>query len=321
MVAVVLSAVAAWATGCDKTAENTNKPVIIQSFDFVVDGEVIVPQGTLQMEPGSILTITVQFTDPDAGEEPNPGWYTFMWAAERIGGGASTFNPNEYFVVFNENPCIWTGPDVTGFYRFIVEVRDKYGTPSQESVVVEVNANKQPVITGMQVSDHNPFVNQEITITVTATDPDGNYPLEYDWQATGGYFTTEGEGEAKWLSPTAGEFQLTVMVSDQAGGNVSRVIPIVVQANHSPIIQGWDLDPGNTVSPNQVVNITLHVTDEDDDTLEYNWSADKGTFNTVNENVAVWRAPADAASCKVTCVVEDNKGGTDTADIIISVTE
>ncbi len=306
---------------CNKSAEDTNRPVIIQAFEFTVDGESTTPPGTLQIEPGSVLTIKVQYVDPDAGDDPDPNWYTFTWAVERIGVGTSVFNPNEYFIVDEENPCIWTAPDVTGFYRFIVEIRDKYATPSQESVVVEVNANKQPVITELTVSNARPFVNQIVTITVTADDPDDDFPLEYTWQATGGYFASETDGEAKWLSPASGDFTITVIVEDQEGGSVSRDVPIVVQANHDPIVQGWDLDPGDSVGMNQLVTITLTAADEDGDTLEYNWSADKGTFNSVNENVAVWRSPGDAGACKVTCVVEDNKGGSDTAEILINVVE
>jgi len=305
---------------CDKTAENTNRPVIIQGFDFTVDGTAAVPAGTLQMEPGSVLTIKVTYTDPDAGENPDQAWYSFTWAVERVGGGTGTFNPNDFFIVLNENPCIWTAPSVTGFYRFLVEVRDYYGTPSQETVVVEVNANKQPVITGLEISNNSPFVNEEITITVEANDPDGNLPIEYEWQANGGYFTSEGEGEAKWLSPAPGSFQITLIVSDQAGGNVSRIVPIIVQENHAPVVQGWDLDPGNSVTLNQLVTITIEATDDDNDPLEYNWTADKGTFNSVNQYVAVWRAPNEAISCKITCTVEDNKGASDSAEIIINVT-
>jgi hypothetical protein len=307
------------ATGCNKTAEDTNKPVIISSFDFTVDGESSTPTGTLQIEPGTILTVKVIYTDPDAGDEPDPAWYSFTWSVERIGTGTSLFNPNEYFIVSDENPCIWATPDVTGFFRFRVEVRDKYQTPSMETVVVEVNSNKQPKINSILVSDGNPFVNQQVTITVEATDPDGNLPLEYTWQANGGYFVSESDDQAVWLSPTAGAFTITVVVEDQAGGSVSRDVPINVQQNHDPVISGWDIDPDDTVAVNGVVTITLDVDDIDDDTLEYNWSADKGTFNSVNQNVAVWRAPGAAASCTITCVVEDGKGGSDTAQIIISV--
>ncbi len=304
---------------CNKTAENTNKPVIIQNFAFSVDGVSSTPAGTLQIEPGTVLNITVNFDDPDAGDEPDPAWYSFTWAVERIGGGASVFNPNEFFIVNDENPCIWGTPDVTGFFRFRVEVRDRYQTPSMEEVVVEVNSNMQPRIHGLFISDATPFVNQEVTITVDASDPDGNLPLTYTWQATGGYFTAEGDEEATWLSPTSGSFTITVIVEDQMGGNVSRNIPLNVQENHDPIISGWDLDPDNSVAINQLVTITLDVDDIDNDVLEFNWSADLGTFNTVNKNLAVWRAPGTAGTATIQCVVEDNKGGSDTAQIVINV--
>ncbi|HDS30986.1 MAG TPA: hypothetical protein ENN67_08090 [Firmicutes bacterium] len=309
------------AASCDKTAENTNKPVIIEAFKFTVNGEVTTPVGTLQIEPSSVLTITVEYTDPDAGDSPDPSWYSYTWSVERIGGNVSLFNPNEYFVVNDENPCIWIAPDVTGFFRFRIEVRDRYQTPSMQTVVIEVNANKQPQITNLNVSNATPFVNQEVTITVTASDPDGNLPLKFTWQATGGYFVSESEGKAVWVSPVSGTFTITVIVEDQAGGSTSRNIPIIVQENHDPVINGWNIDPGNSVKVNQLVTITLDAEDIDGDILEYNWSADSGTFNTVNKNVAIWRAPNEPFSCTVTCIVKDNKGGSATAEIVILVSE
>ncbi|HEX9746150.1 MAG TPA: hypothetical protein VGB30_12060 [bacterium] len=307
--------------GCNKTAQDTNKPVIIQGFSMFLDGDEVTPASTLQMEPGSTLSIRVDYTDPDAGEDPDPNWYSFTWAVERVGGGVSEFNPNSYFIVMEENPCIWTAPDVTGYYRFIVEVRDRYYSPSQETVVVEVNTNKQPVINSVEIVDvpPAPFVNQEVKFIVTASDPDGNLPLEYQWKATGGYFTSESEGEATWLSPVSGAFTVTVIVSDQASGVVSREIPIVVQDNHAPVINGWDIDPGTSVSAGQNVTITLDVTDADNDQLEYNWSADAGSFSNVNQHVAVWSAPGSAVNATINVTVEDNKGGEDSAEIVIVV--
>ncbi len=311
--------IAALQVGCNKTAEDTNKPVIIDGFEFTVDADSVTPVATLQLAPGNILTIKVNYTDPDAGDEPDPGWYSYTWAVERIGAGSSVFNPNEYFIVSGENPCIWAAPDVTGFYRFRVEVRDRYQSPTYEEVVIEINSNRQPRILGVVVSEPSPWVNEEITITVDATDPDGDFPLDYGWQATGGYFTSENDQEAVWLSPTAGPFTITVIVTDQAGGSASRDLPIIVKENHPPHITGWNADPSSSVVFDELVTITLTVTDEDGDALIYSWSSDCGTFNSVNQNQAVWRAPSQTASCTVSCTVEDNKGGEDSIDIIINV--
>jgi len=317
----IIAVVLALFTSCNKTAEDTNKPVNISGFVFHVDGAQITPSGTLQIEPGNVLNITVEYIDPDAGDDPDPQWYSFTWVVERLNAGVSPFNPNENFIVMNENPCIWTAPTVTGFYRFLVEVRDRYQTPAQESIVVEVNANKKPIINELSVSNNEPYVNEEVTITVDASDPDGNLPLEYDWQADGGYYTSESDGEAIWVTPTAGSYNLTVVVTDQANGSVSRTIPIVALANHNPMISGWNLDPGNSVKYNDLVTVTINASDEDNDTLEYNWQADNGTFNSVNSNVAVWRAPALTITAKITVTVEDTKGGSDSVEIIIDVTE
>jgi len=307
--------------GCDKTAENTNKPVIIQGFEFAVNSETTTPVGTLQIAPSQTLNIKVKFTDPDAGDHPDPSWYTFSWAVELINSSSPSFNPNDYFIAADENPAIWVAPDVTGFYRFHVEVRDRYMAPSTDQVTIQVSSNKKPLITSLEVSNTAPYVNDIVTLTAHATDPDGNLPLEYAWQATGGFFTLENENIAKWTSPTAGSFTITVTVSDQAGGSTSRSVPLTVQANHPPIVEGWSLEPENPISVGDLVTITVTASDADGDPLEYNWSADKGSFTTISKNVATWRAPSTAGTCTVSCVVEDNKGGSDTATIVIVVND
>lgn len=309
------------AAGCNKSAKDNNKPVVINSYSFTVDGAEIIPADILQVEPGSIVAIEVSYTDPDAGDDPDPGWYSFAWAVKRDGLVSELLNANEFFIVYNENPCVWVAPDTPGKYTFDVIIGDRYSSPSVGHVSVLVDTNKQPVISEVNVSNISPYINEEITITVEASDPDGNYPLEWDWQVTGGYFSFKGEGEARWLSPIAGSFQLTVMVTDQDGGNTSTTIPIQALENHDPIIQSWDLDPGNPVAPDTLVLITLIVSDPDGDTLTYNWQADKGAFNSVDQNVAQWRAPSEAGNCIITVDVEDDKGGSASVEIVIIVTE
>jgi hypothetical protein len=307
------------ASSCNKTAEDTNKPVIIQGFNFTVDNVAVTPAGTLQIKPGQVLTIKVNYTDPDAGANPDPSKYTYHWTVELVDSGSASLDPNSNFVAKDQNPSIWTAPNITGFYKFRVQVLDRYNAPSVETIVVEVNSNEKPVITSMDVSKTDPFINEVVTVTVVASDPDSNLPLEYVWQATGGYFTTENDGVAKWLSPAPGAFQITVNVSDQAGGTTSRTVPINVQANHPPVVEGWEVDPNESVAVNGLVTITITATDIDGDVLEYNWSSDKGNFSNVSNNVATWRAPSVAGTATVTCVVEDNKGGSDTANIVINV--
>ena len=176
---ILLILLAVFNSGCNKTAKDTNKPVIINSFSFIVDGTEVIPADILQVEPGSIVAIEVIFTDPDAGEDPDPGWYSFAWAVERDGLTSELLDANDFFIVYIENPCVWVAPDVPGKYTFDVIVGDRYGSPEVGHVSVLVDSNKQPVISELQVSNTSPYVNEEITITVEATDPDGNYPLPF----------------------------------------------------------------------------------------------------------------------------------------------
>jgi hypothetical protein len=316
---ISMAALVALLPGCNKSAKDTNKPVVINSFSYTIDGASVTPSDILQVEPGSIVAISVDYSDPDAGDNPDPGWYTFVWAVKRDGLTTEVLNANDFFIVYTENPCVWVAPVIMGKYTFDVIVGDHYGSPSVGHVSVLVDSNKQPVISDLQISSTTPYVNEEVMISATAQDPDGNTPLEWTWQATGGYFSHRGEGEARWICPVAGDFQLTVVVTDQKGGSASQTIPVNVHENHDPVIQSWVLDTGNPVTPNTLVKITLTANDPDGDSLTYNWSADNGAFNSINKNIADWRAPSGDANCTITCIVDDGRGGTASVDIPIIV--
>jgi hypothetical protein len=305
---------------CNKSAKDTNKPVIISGFSFMVDNAAAAATGTLQIEPDQVLTILVNYTDPDGGTSPNPAWYEFTWAVELVDAPSGALDPNSKFIAMDQNPAIWKAPATTGFYKFIVQVLDKYNDPSTEAVVVEVSSNKKPIITDLHVSSTEPKINEEVTLSVYADDPDANLPLDYSWQASGGYFTVENGPVAKWLSPTSGSFQITVTVNDQAGGSASRVVPINVQADRPPVIEGWHLDPDDSVGVSEFITITIAATDPDGDELEYNWACDSGALINVDKNVAKWRAPAIVGNSTVSCTVKDNKGGSDSVNILIVVT-
>ncbi len=152
---------------------------------------------------------------------------------------------------------------------------------------------------------------QEISVTegdliqlkVKATDPDGN-PLTYSFSeplnSTGAWQTQEGD---------AGEYNITVTVTDSEGLSASQELKIIVLAlNHAPILEKIDpivVDEGDTIE------IKINASDPDGDELEITFSGwmNSSTYTTDYD---------DAGNYTVTVKVTDGKE-TVSQDILITV--
>jgi len=119
----------------------------------------------------------------------------------------------------------WIAPDIAGDYAVKVMVTDGNGGEATDSVTITVTSkpNQPPVIVGL-TRDGNPAKEEEklriwrdTTIECTAEDPDGD-ELSFIWLATSG--TVKGEGnKVKWIAPgVAGDYTVTVRVTDSRGG-------------------------------------------------------------------------------------------------------
>jgi len=290
-------------------SENTEGPIITS----------ITPSFTgSTVGPNEVIQLTVNFTDPDISGTPNPGDYEFLWTAREIEAGTLGYDPNDNFLISDEITCYWRTPIELGFYQLLVEITDEFDDMVIGGFTFEVTENKSPIITNIDVSNPLPQKNEPVTITVTADDPDGNLPLTYDWSANKGYFMQETDNTVIWVSSNTGDATITVKVLDDLGAYVEKNIYISVQSNSNPIIDGYEIDDTRPET-SQVVNISVTAHDPDGDSLNYDWSATGGSFQSINGAQAVWIAPSTSGNYKITIKALDSKGGVDEIEIPVEV--
>lgn len=94
--------------------------------------------------------------------------------------------------------------------------------------------NDPPVINSLVANPASVDVNGTSTITVNATDPDGD-PLSYSWTANGGSIQSESGNTAGWKAPAyKGSCTITVAVSDGKNPAVTKGISIAVAGSAEP---------------------------------------------------------------------------------------
>lgn len=90
--------------------------------------------------------------------------------------------------------------------------------------------NHNPIISDLSTSPRTAFINQNITITCTASDQDED-PLTYRWSKTGGTITGSGS-TITWKAPaTESTYTITCTVSDDKGGEDNKSVDIIVAVN------------------------------------------------------------------------------------------
>lgn len=139
------------------------------------------------------------------------------------------------------NPT-WTPPAVTAAQLFTlrVVVSDGKGGSAQSEVEVEARPEPQqnnaaPVLADPTPSSASVRAGDEVTLSASATDPDGD-TLSYSWaQATpstqGTFSAGQATAQAKWFSPPVSadtDFTFNVTVSDGKGGSATKPVTVRV---------------------------------------------------------------------------------------------
>jgi len=175
--------------------------------------------------------------------------------------------------------------------------------------------NKPPVIDSLTPSATTVARGESCTISCVATDPDADI-LTYAWSATGGAISGTGS-TVTWVAPaTEGTYTISVTVSDGEGEPASDSCTIQV-ANIPPAIAS--LTPSATnVAPEESCTISCVASDDDGDTLTYEWSATGETIPGEG-NTVTWTAPATEGMYTISVTVSDGQGGTAGASCEITV--
>jgi len=153
-------------------------------------------------------------------------------------------------------------------------------------------------------------------IVCVASDRDGDV-LSYNWSASGG--SMSGMGPAvNWTAPeVSGSYNITVIVTDGRGQEVTKQIEIAVRANSAPNISSLVADADWT-APSGTTQLTCAASDRDEDELTYEWTATGGDISGTGAAVN-WTAPQQVGVYYITVVANDSHDSEDTMSVPLSV--
>lgn len=264
--------------------------------------------------PGGRVRVYASGHDPD-GDVINYRWYCYAGYFANFSGDSTS--------------CDWVAPlnpSGPANYELGCEATDGKGGSAQRSIWIymnyQANYNCPPWVTIIP-SKYQANFNETITLSATASDPDGD-PLTYEWGANNGVFNYATAAVVSWTAPNYPTgVNIFVKVRDGRGGegwaevfiNVYSTLPPPPTVNQPPIIT--DVHPDmNTIAPSGKVRLFASAYDPDYDSVSYNWRSvsGAGSFTNPGSNSANcdWYAPPNLsgpASYELICEVKDTRGG------------
>ena len=176
--------------------------------------------------------------------------------------------------------------------------------------------NRQPIIASLEPEPEWVTPSGSLQVVCTASDPDGD-ELNYNWSASAGEVTGDGD-TATWVAPPSkGSYSVAVVVTDGHGGEVVDHVAITVRVNNPPTIASLTADADWT-TPSGNLQVTCSASDPDGDELSYEWTAAAGSISGTGSIVG-WSAPQGVGKYEVTVVVTDGHDGSTTKTASLSV--
>lgn len=193
--------------------------------------------------------------------------------------------------------------------------------------------NSAPRVSSLVASSTQVELGQTATLSVTATDADGD-TLQYAWTATAGTLANATTANPTWTAPTTeGPQTLNVIVTDGKGGQAGFSLVINVLAakgkasvttnfNTWPVVSQVSATQGQ-VLPDDTTVLDVEAVDADGDSLTYLWSDDcGGSFTSTTAKSPTWRAPATppaSGSCTVSVAPNDGRGGSTQGSLLLTI--
>ena len=229
-------------SGPSSSTPGGNQPPVISS---------LTPEQT-QVHASGDIEIRCTAEDPDGDK------LSYEWAA--TGGSFSETGASAGAVV------TWKAPVDYGNYDITVTVEDGKGGNVQSSLTLTVGSNQSPQISSLIADPNSILPGSSTTITVIATDPDGD-KISYSWSGGEGEVTGVGN-KVTWKAPRrSGTFDVTVVISDGKGGKTVGTVPViasaatgtmtltVVQEETGTVYRDGDKDRSRTMAGDDETNI------------------------------------------------------------------
>ncbi|MFP2896612.1 kelch repeat-containing protein [Corallococcus sp. 4LFB] len=238
--------------------------------------------------------------------DPNPeDTLSYAWSAT-----AGTFSST------SESDTSWTAPATTGIQTLTLTVTDSRGLASSALLRVNVlpegegeaelsiSFNSAPVVTSLDAAPTHLVVGQPTSVSVTASDPDGD-ALSYSWSAScAGTWTDASSGTARFTpslvpAEACNNCRLTVSVSDGRGGHNTGTVALCVSTTPplhplKPVILR-SYRSSDTASPGQVLTYEVAASDPQGSALTFSWDSSTGTTGAPaqvgNHSRITWTAP------------------------------
>lgn len=205
-----------------------------------------------------------------------------------------------------------------GVNDIIATATDNSGLTASDSVRITVSAPlRAPSVNAgadRVVADTNGAPGESVTLTATASDPDGTI-ASYVWRIGD---TQIGTGETIQATLPDGVSDITVTVTDNSGLTASDSVRITVGATQAPTVDaGADRTVADTNGqPGEVVTLSAVASDPDGTIQSYAWR--RG--DTVLGNEATIQATLPDGVSDITVTVTDNTGLTASDSVRITLT-
>lgn len=257
-------------------------------------------------EPGGEATVTVTATDP------NPDTLSYEFEASA-----------DYEIVeTSENTATIKAPqDFDAEGKLTIVVSDEDGETARQTIDLITVDNRAPVIEGVVALPSRLAPGETSTVTVSASDADGD-DLAYQWEVpTGWTIDDETAPEVQITAPDSyGETAVVkVTVTDAYDVPARGQVVLEVLGNEAPSIASITATPPQTILGGDI-ELSASASDPENDDLTYEWSAPaEWTIADASAAQTTITAPDTYGStARVTLTVTDPEGASASSEIVVS---
>lgn len=281
-------------TGVDDDGASTSNTQII-----TVEGENQPPTISLSAEPQNpVVGEQVEFTANASDSDGSVESYDWTIDGEAAGTGWGMLR------VF-ESP---------GEYQVTVTAIDNEGANNTTSMTVSVAEQNDLPTVSVSADPQNPEIGEEVQFTADASDPDGSIE-SYEWSVDG---TAVGNGSSLGqVFETSGDHQVSVTVTDSDGGTDTASTTVSVGVANDPPTVSLSAQPQNP-DVGAETEITANASDPDGTIESYQWTVNGDGAGSGSNLRTTFDSSGDH---EVTVTVTDDQGATDSASLVLQVSE